>query len=130
MTMRSLNSLEIAPRRLWFGAECPASDVERRLLLFCTASSVSRVSSVEIPEISPDYFIHVNFFVDKDLERKLSGIRSFLPNGPSVLTEEIKLPSTLKAKLLGLQTHVGSAQVKMDFVVWKGEPINNVTFGL
>ena len=130
ITIRSLDSLEIAPRRLWFVAECPASDVERRRALFQTVGTVSRVFSVEIPAVAPDYFIQVNFFVDLDPARNLQGIRSFLPNGPPVLTKAIKVPSTMKAEFHGMQTHGGSAMVKMHFIVWRGEPINNVGFGL
>lgn len=128
--MRSLNSLEIAPGRLWFGAECPASDVKRRRSLFRTAGTVSRVSSVDIPEVPPDSFIQVNFFVDLNPKRTLKIMRSYLQNGPPILTEAISLPSTMKAKLHGLQIHGGSAQVKMHFIVWKGDPINDVAFGL
>lgn len=43
ITLRSLDKLDSIPGRLWFSAECPVSDIERRLELFRKAGQASRV---------------------------------------------------------------------------------------
>lgn len=129
ITLRRLDVLDIVPGQLWFSTECPSSDVERRRTLFRTTGQTSRVCAIEIPDIRAVSFIQTNFFIDLQPEQTRNTMRTFLPKGPPELRQEINVPETLATMLQSLELEGGNALLRINPIVWEGEPIVDVAFG-
>ena len=129
MTLSSVALLDSVPGKLWFSTECPASDVDRRLELFCKAGKASRICTLPVAQPTAKTFLQVNFFVDLDPGQARATIRTFLPNGPPELQKPIQIPATMTAQLHGLSLHDGISMIKIHSIVWKGEPAHKVVFG-
>jgi len=129
ITLRSLNSLEIVPGKLWFSAQSPTSDVQRRRQLFRQAGQNFRISSLDTPEFQPRSFVQINVFVDFEPERIRSTIRSFLLVGPPELRTAINMAGTIPAQLQGLQLYGDDVAIKMHVMVSNGAPSSDVAFG-
>jgi hypothetical protein len=126
LTLRSIAALDSVPARLWFFADCPASDVDRRLELFRTAGRASRVCSFPIAESADDAFLQINFFVGLGPGGPCPTIRTFLPDGPPELRRPVHVSSTMDAQLYSLALHDGTGAVRIHPIVWDGEPVNEV----
>jgi hypothetical protein len=129
LTLRKLEALESVPRRLWFTAECPSSDVERRRKLFREAGQASRISNLEISPLAPDTFMQINFFVDLQPAQTRPTMRSFLPKGPPELRKEVTVPQTMAATLQSLELDRGAVMVRIHPIAWEGDPVADVGFG-
>lgn len=129
VTLQSLNSLDTVPGKLWFAAESPASDVERRLELFRSRGSASRVCQLTIPELESTDFLQINFFIDYEPHCIRNKVVTFLPKGPPELCESVEIPDSMSAQLQGLEIYSGGAKVKIHPIAWKGKPRVNVGFG-
>jgi hypothetical protein len=129
MTLRSVAALDNVPARLWFTAQCPTSDTERRLELFRTAGRASRVCSLPVAQPTSDTFLQVNFFVGLDSGRLCVPIRTFLPKGPPELRTAVRIPATLNAQLYSLDLHDGAGVFRIHPIVWDGEAVNEVALG-
>src|SRR3989442_13900371 len=129
MTLRSVAALDNGPARLWFSAECPSSDAERRLELFRTAGRASRVCNFPVAQPTGNAFLQINFFVGLDPSRLCVPIHTFLPDGPPELRTAVRIPSTINAQLYSLDLHQGAGVVRIHPIVWDGEPVNEVALG-
>ena len=129
ITLRSLDSLDRAPSKLWFSTEPPVSDMKRRLEIFRKRGTAARMSHLDIPGVNANSFLQINFFIDFDPGHKPRTVVSFLPKGPPELRTDIVIPRTMTAQLHGLPIHDSSAKVQMHPIVWEGDPTNDVAFG-
>jgi hypothetical protein len=57
ITLRSVAVLESIPGKLWFSAECPASDVDRRLALFHKACRAARICTLSVAQATAETFL-------------------------------------------------------------------------
>ncbi|MGH7793113.1 MAG: hypothetical protein ACREOB_12440 [Thermodesulfobacteriota bacterium] len=128
ITLRSVAVLDRVPEKLWFSAECPTSDVDRRLALFRNAGKASRICTLPVAQTTPETFLQINFFVDFAPGQSVPAC-SFLPNGPPELRKTIEIPSTVTAQLHGLALHDGIGRIKMHPIIWAGEPAHEVVLG-
>lgn len=129
ITLRSVAVLDRIPGKLWFSAECPASDVDRRLALFHKACKASRICTLSVAQATAGTFLQINFFVDSAPGQIRMTPCSFLPNGPPELRKAIEIPSTMTAQLHGLALHDGVGMIKMHPIVWAGEAAHEVVLG-
>ena len=129
ITLRSVAALDRVPGKLWFSAECPASDVDRRLALFRKAGKASRICPLPVAQATAATFLQINFFVDFDPRQIRTTMPTFLPNGPPELLKAIELPSTMTAQLHGLVLHDDVGMVKIHPIVWAGELAHEVVLG-
>jgi hypothetical protein len=129
ITLRSLAKLDSVPGRLWFSAECSASDVERRLKLFRSAGQLSRIAELEVPKMAAYSFMQINFFVDLDPTQKRSAFPTFLPKGPPELRKNIEIPTTMAAQIQSLQLDSNPGIIRIHPIVWGGDPVVDVAFG-
>jgi len=129
ITLNSVASLDSVPGKLLFSADCPASDVDRRLELFRNACKASRICTLPVAQPTAEAFLQVNFFVDFDPGQSRAQTRTFLPNGPPELRQAIEIPSTMTAELHGLWLHDGLSMIKIHPIVWEGQPAHEVVFG-
>lgn len=129
MTLRSVAALDNVPARLWFSAQCPTSDVQRRLELFRTAGRASRICSLPVAQPTGDTFLQINFFVGLGPSGLCVPIHTFLPDGPPELRRAVQIPSTINAQLYALDLHDGVGAVRIHPIVWNGEPVNEVALG-
>ena len=129
ITLRSVAVLDSVSGKLWFSAECPASDVDRRLALFRKAGKASRICTLPVAQATAETFLQINFFVDFSRRQSVPSC-SFLPNGPPELRKAIEIPSTMIAQPLhGLALTDGVGMIKMHPIVWVGEPAHEVVLG-
>jgi hypothetical protein len=128
ITLRSVAVLDSIPGKLWFSAECPVSDVDRRLALFHKACKASRICTLSDAQATAETFLQINFFVDFAPGQSVPPC-SFLPNGPPELRKAIEIPSTMTAQLHGLALHDGVSMIKMHPIVWAGEAAHEVVLG-
>jgi len=84
---------------------------------------------LEIPDVSSDSFLQINFFVDFDPRQERAVIRSFLPNGPPELRKAIRIPSSMNTQLHALHLQNSDLVLKMNPIVCVGEPTIKVAFG-
>lgn len=129
ITLRSLAKLDSVAGRLWFSAECSASDVERRLELFRAAGHSSRISELKVPEIAARSFMQINFFVDLDAAQRRSTFQTFLPKGPPELRKNIEIPTRMAAQIQSLQLDASPGIIRIHPIVWGGDPVVDVAFG-
>jgi hypothetical protein len=129
ITLRSLAKLDSIPGRLWFSAECSASDVERRLELFRKAGQASRVYELKVPKIAAHSFTQINFFVDLDATQRRNTFRTFLPKGPPELRKSIEVPPRMAAQIQSLQLDASPGMIRIHPIVWEGDPVVDVAFG-
>lgn len=129
ITLRSLAKLDSVPGRLWFSAECSASDVERRLKLFRSAGQLSRIAELEVPKMAAYSFMQINFFVDLDPTQKRSAFPTFLPKGPPELRKNIEIPTRMAAQIQSLQLDSNPGIIRIHPIVWGGDPVVDVAFG-
>jgi hypothetical protein len=129
ITLRSLDSLDSVPGKLWFTADCPVSDGKRRLTIFRERGAASRVCQLAIPDVARNSFLQINFFIDYEPTQTRRTVVTFLPKGPPELRSAIKIPQTMTAQLQGLNIQEGRAMVKMHPIVWNGAPTVDVAFG-
>ena len=129
ITLRSVAVLDRVPGKLWFSAECPASNVDRRLALFRKAGKASRIYPLPATHATAETFLQINFFVDFCPGQICATHCSFLPNGPPELRKAIEIPATIPAQLHGLTLHDGVGMIKMHPIVWAGEPAHEVVLG-
>jgi hypothetical protein len=129
ITLRSDAVLDRIPGKLWFSAECPASDIDRRLALFHKACKAARICTLSVTQATTETFLQINFFVDFAPGQIRVTPRSFLPNGPPELRKAIEIPSTMTAQLHGLALHEGVGMIKLHPIVWAGEAAYEVVLG-
>jgi hypothetical protein len=129
ITLRSVAVLDSVPGKLWLSAECPASDVDRRLALFRKAGKASCICTLPVAQGTAETFLQINFFVDFAPGQMRATLCSFLPNGPPELQKTIEIPSTMTAQLHGLALHDGVGMIKIHPVVWAGEAAYEVVLG-
>ena len=115
VTLQSLDTLDSVPGKLWFDAESPRSDVDRRLDLFRIRGSESRVSKLSIPELSSNDFLQINFFVDYEPSRVRTKVVTFLPKGPPELREPVDIPDSMSAQLQGLDLSI-AAKLRLRYI--------------
>lgn len=121
--------LDHVPGKLWFSADCPDSDAERRLDLFRNAAKTPRISTLAIGYPTNDEFLQINFFVDLDPTQSRGHIRTFLPKGPPELQQTIEIPTTMTTQLYGLPLRDNARTLKINAITWQGEPAHDVGFG-
>ena len=120
ITLSSVAVLDRVPGKFWFSAECPASDVDRRLALFCKANKALGISTLSITQTTQGTFLQINFFVDFDPGQMRKNVPALLPNGPPELQKAIEIPSTMTAQLYGLILHEGVG-IRIQPIVCTGE---------
>jgi hypothetical protein len=129
ITLRSVAVLDSIPGKLWFSAECPASDVDRRLALFHKACRAARICTLVVAQATAETFLQINFFVDFSRGQSAPSC-SFLPNGPPELRKAIEIPSTMTAQPLhGLALYDGVGMIRMHPIVWAGETAHEAVLG-
>ena len=86
ITLRFVAVLDRVPGKFWFSAECPASDVDRRLALFRKAGKASRICTLPVAQTTQETFLQINFFVDFDTGQMRAIPCTFLP---TYLTDQL-----------------------------------------
>jgi hypothetical protein len=130
ITLRSYDSLDFVPGKLWFSTDCPASDIDRRRELFRRLGNGSRVYALPGDPFTAEAFLQINFFIDLAPNQTRATIRTFLPNGPPELQETIETPATIKAQTIhGINLVSGLGATKIHSIVWPGAPTAEVAFG-
>jgi hypothetical protein len=129
ITLRAVTTLDSIPARLWFSAQCPSSDAERRLELFRIASRTSRVCSLPAPRPGSEGFLQINFFIGFDSGGEVGlPTTTFVPNGPPELRAAVQIPATINTKVHTLKLH-GMGVVRIHASIWDGEPVSEAALG-
>ena len=129
ITLSSLSPLGTVPGKLWFSTEYPVSDADRRLELYRKAGKASRVYVLPVDHVTPGTFLQINFFVDFAPNQSTATIRAFLPNGPPELEKAIDLPATISTPVHGMSLQESIGMIRIQPIVWRGAPTQEVLFG-
>ena len=105
MTLNSVAVLDRVPEKFLFSAECPSSDVDRRLALFRKANKGFGIYPLPITQATQGTFLQINFFVDFDPSQMRKTIPALFPSWPTELQKSIEIPSITTAPLGGLPFH-------------------------